>query len=242
MQFRIFKFQQLSSTNDQADDSKYCGGDIIVADYQNSGRGQRGNRWQSRGGENLLFSLVLEPEGLRAMESFVLSEVTALAISQTLIDFGVEGVEIKWPNDILVGGRKIAGILIENSLCGEYVSRSVVGVGLNVLQRNFSMVTELEATSMVNQGATVENLREVLGQFCENFARIYCEYTSEELHHYYRSMLYRREGYWRYRDNKVFEDIEARYHSIDFGMGVLTLELRGGELRSYYFKEVSYLS
>ena len=129
---------------------------VVAALSQTSGKGQRGNVWLSESGQNLTFSIVLkfpakglkaEMEPMLAYDQFVLSEITSLAIVDLLADFGIEA-KIKWPNDIYVGDRKICGILIENSLRGEWIQHSIIGIGLNVNQRNFD-VTLPNPTSMV---------------------------------------------------------------------------------------------
>ena len=108
----------------------------IVADYQEEGRGQGDHMWESPVRENLLMSVLLFPAFLAASRQFHLSRVASLAISDLLTSMGLEP-EIKWPNDILVKRRKIAGILIENGISGQYLSYSIVGTGLNINQSQF---------------------------------------------------------------------------------------------------------
>ncbi len=124
------------STNSDAKDMKYTHGDAVLALEQTAGRGQRGNKWLCRPGENLTFSLVLEPVFLPVVKQFLLSEGVALALVDTLAEFGIEA-RIKWPNDIYVADNKICGVLIENNFRSEFLSRSIVGIGLNVNQREF---------------------------------------------------------------------------------------------------------
>ncbi|MBP3331331.1 MAG: biotin--[acetyl-CoA-carboxylase] ligase [Tidjanibacter sp.] len=128
--------ESTQSTNLDAHDRRYVHGDAIIALEQTAGRGQRGNRWVCRAGENLTFSMVLEPTFLHAAKQFLLSESVALGVADALAGFGIEA-RIKWPNDIYVGDMKICGILIENDLRGAELSRSIVGVGLNVNQDDF---------------------------------------------------------------------------------------------------------
>ena len=108
----------------------------VCADYQTAGKGQRGNSWEAAEGRNLLFSFVLYPTFLEAGRQFILSQVISLSIKEAL-DGLVEGVSIKWPNDIYWQEKKLCGILIENDLQGRYIGRSVAGVGLNVNQERF---------------------------------------------------------------------------------------------------------
>lgn len=128
--------QITQSSNIDAREEKYDHGDVIIAIEQTAGRGQRGNKWSSHAGENLTFTTVLKPSFLAAKEQFLLSKVVALAIVDTLKAFGIEAM-IKWTNDIYVGDKKICGVLIENDLCGEKMTRAIVGIGLNVNQREF---------------------------------------------------------------------------------------------------------
>ena len=130
-------YENISSTNDIASHPDCQPGTFIVAEYQSAGRGQRGNRWNSSAGKNLTFSLLLCPEFLRAEHQFYISKIISLAICDVLSSFGLTP-KIKWPNDIYVGDKKITGILIENDITGKNISRSIIGVGLNVNQTEFS--------------------------------------------------------------------------------------------------------
>ena len=114
-------------------------GTCVLADRQSAGRGQRGNTWESEPGKNLTFSVLLRPDGLHASQQFRISQAVSLAITDTLDGFLPEGIEakVKWPNDIYVGNRKICGILIENTLCGAAIQHSIIGIGLNINQRDF---------------------------------------------------------------------------------------------------------
>ena len=133
----IYHFPTLASTNDEAAKPDYREGDIVVAESQTKGRGQRGHSWESAQGRNLTFSLVLEPLFLPPERQFLLSEVVALSMVDMLAAYGIVA-RIKWTNDIYVGDKKIAGILIEHKLQGPSLARTVVGIGLNVNQMEFS--------------------------------------------------------------------------------------------------------
>ena len=109
---------------------------VVLADYQEAGRGQGSHSWHSREGENLLMSLLLFPAFLSASEQFHLSRLVSLAICGTLDSLGVSAV-IKWPNDILTAHGKIAGILIEHGISGKKIKYTIVGIGLNLNQTEF---------------------------------------------------------------------------------------------------------
>jgi BirA family biotin operon repressor/biotin-[acetyl-CoA-carboxylase] ligase len=111
-------------------------GTIIYTNFQSAGKGQKGNKWVSEDGKNLLLSIILFPDMIRPEKQFCIS----MAISLGICDF-LKGLipvcKIKWPNDIYAGDDKIAGILIENSIIGSYIESTVAGIGLNINQVNF---------------------------------------------------------------------------------------------------------
>lgn len=122
-------------------------GTVIVANEQFSGRGQRSNTWYSEPKSSLTCSYILRPVFLAAKDQFILSAAVALAVYETVaVILPKSDVRIKWPNDILVDGKKIAGILIENTLRRSNLETSIVGIGLNVNQMKFP--SELNATSI----------------------------------------------------------------------------------------------
>ncbi len=147
----IFWFDTVESTNDVAgrEISFIDNLSVVAAREQTHGRGQGDHKWLSPRGENLTFSVVLKfKDGeLHAKDSFRISEHTAASIVEFLSCHGIEAW-IKPPNDIYVGDRKICGTLIENKFKGSWVVSSIIGIGLNINQRNFD-VTLPNPTSMV---------------------------------------------------------------------------------------------
>ena len=164
MQTRYHFFDTLDSTNDTARDPKYGHGDVIVAEHQRCGRGQRGNRWSSAAGQNLTLSVVLEPDFLRAEEQFLLLQCVALALTDMFLTYGL-AARIKWTNDIYIGDRKITGILMEQSLRGEYLNRCVVGIGINVNQERFEQWIPNPTSLVLETGRRAEP-RQVLDRLC----------------------------------------------------------------------------
>jgi BirA family transcriptional regulator, biotin operon repressor / biotin---[acetyl-CoA-carboxylase] ligase len=121
-------------------------GSLVLRSYQTAGRGQRGNSWEAQPSKNLTFSFMLKPVFLPVLKQFYLNIIVSLGIRDFLTEFTREKVHIKWPNDILIEGKKICGILIENQITGQKLSAAIVGVGLNINQQFFSIDT---ATSLI---------------------------------------------------------------------------------------------
>lgn len=111
---------------------------VVLADYQTKGRGQQGNKWIAEEGKNIIMSVLLDMSGQPAEKQFYLNMVFSLSVANLLmIDYDLPDVCVKWPNDILVGNKKIAGILIENIFRGTQWQYAICGVGLNVNQETF---------------------------------------------------------------------------------------------------------
>ena len=236
----IYRFPILTSTNDEAVKPAYREGDIIIAESQTAGRGQRGHTWHSREGDNLTFSVVLTPTFLPVVEQFMLSEVVALSLVDTLADYGVE-CRIKWTNDIYAGDRKIAGVLIEQSLAGERIARTIVGIGLNVNQREFPADLPNPTSIVVERGAECER-REVLELFLKHLETWYSklEHGERELiESTYNARLYRRDEFHTYALPSG-ERFEAAIRGVR-ATGHLCLEHRDGRFYDYAFKEVEFV-
>lgn len=138
---------------------------LITADYQDSGKGQGGHQWHSKWGENLLMSLLLFPAFLSASDQFQLSRVASLAIIDVLKGLGLAPL-IKWPNDILINEKKVAGILIENGITGKNISHTIIGIGLNLNQKDFP-VFPVVATSVALESGFQHNREEVTARLLE---------------------------------------------------------------------------
>src|SRR6185503_3177186 len=135
----ILRVESISSTNDMARDLALSGaaeGLCVIAREQTSGRGRQGRSWSSPPGEGLYMSLVLRPE-VEASQSALITLAAAIAVAESLrLDFDVHG-DIKWPNDVLVNGRKICGILVEAAIERNRLQYAVMGIGVNVGQLLF---------------------------------------------------------------------------------------------------------
>lgn len=236
----IYHFDTTTSTNDDARDLKYHDGDIIWADFQTAGRGQRGHTWESRAGENLTFSVLLEPHFLPVTEQFMLLEAVALALRDFFAELGVE-TKVKWTNDIYVGNRKAVGILIEHSYSGGRLARTIVGIGINVNQTEFSADIPNPVSLALLTGKKYDR-RQLLEQFERCLSVRYSQLRNgewEKLQTDYHSVLYRRDEKHTYTltDGTRFEGI---IRGVKPG-GDLVVEWRDGKQRSYLFKEIEFV-
>lgn len=153
---KLFVFESIDSTNACAKTLAETGtpeGTVVVADYQTAGRGRLGRTWISEPGCNLLFSIVLRPT-LPKESSSLLTFFSAVFIARALEKISDHPVECKWPNDILMNGKKCCGILLENSFTLDRLDFSVVGIGINVNQSRFDDNLAERATSMIREYGT----------------------------------------------------------------------------------------
>ena len=237
----IYRFDILGSTNDQARNPLYKEGDIIIAERQTAGRGQRGHTWESAEGENLTFSLILEPKFLPVNEQFLLSEVLALGLVDTLAEYGIEA-RIKWTNDIYVGDKKIVGMLIENSLGGGCLARTIAGIGLNVNQAEFDSSLPNPTSMSLIRGEKFDR-EEILARLHHNIMSLYevlRRGEKELLQSRYRSTMYRlgEKHPYALADGTIFEGIIRGVQP----SGELQIEHSSdGSLHEYLFKQVEFV-
>ena len=236
----VYHLGTVGSTNDVARGAEYHDGDIVWADFQTAGRGQRGHSWESRAGENLTFSVVLEPHFLPVAEQFMLLEAVALALYDFFAELGVD-TKIKWTNDIYVGDKKAVGILIEHSYSGGKLLRTIVGIGINVNQREFSadIPNPVSLALLTDKNYDREGL---LKQFEKSLSCRYSQLRNGEwgeLQTDYHSVLYRRDEKHIYAlaDGTRFEGVIRGVKPT----GDLIVEWEDGKQRSYLFKEIEFV-
>ena len=211
-------------------------GFVLRTDFQSAGKGQPGNSWESEKGKNLLFSVLLYPQHIAIDQQFILSQLVSVAILRTLNSF-CAGFSIKWPNDIYFGDKKIGGILIENSLQGSKLNTSIVGVGLNINQKTFRSDAP-NPVSLRQITAKNQRRKNILQDVLNNIYELYSKMDVDTIRNEYFENLYRRVGFYTYRDNKGLFEAELAGIESD---GCLKLKTRTGEIRAYYFKEVAFV-
>lgn len=195
MEEHVLSYRTVDSTNNEANRFIAEGNSgvsfYVVADYQDHGRGQAGNRWVSDSSENLLMSWVVFPAFLSVSSQFQLSKSVSLAIRDLLAAYNITAM-IKWPNDIVTPSGKIAGILIEHSILGKSIGHSVIGIGLNVNQQKFPDFPN-PATSMAMETGKSFELSEIFEAMTHHLNKWYGLLESGEGdridEHYLQSMF-----------------------------------------------------
>jgi BirA family biotin operon repressor/biotin-[acetyl-CoA-carboxylase] ligase len=241
--WNIVELAETDSTNNWLHDKFTAemaeSGTVVRCDYQNRGRGQRGNRWLSEPSSNLLFSCLVEPKQLLASNQFVLLEAVALSVCDWAESHQIQSV-IKWPNDIYVGEKKLAGILIENMLQGEFITASIAGIGLNLNQTEFS--DELpNPVSLKNLTGKNYQVKEQLVLLLECMKRRYLQVENEEynaLHNDYLSKLLRYKSKGLFAQNEIL--FEAVLETVE-PTGEMVLRHEDDTFHRYAFKEVKHV-
>lgn len=216
-------------------------GAVIAARRQTAGRGQRGNSWESEPDRNLTFSMLLRPRRIEAVRQFELSMLVALGVCDALSAASGLEFKVKWPNDIYAGDKKISGILIENSLEGKRIARSIAGIGINVNQSSF-VSDAPNPVSLFNLTGRVYRLDELLRDIQRTIIGRFDKYETspdaEALTDEYVSRLWRGNGFYKWRDAASDRIFEAEIAGVASD-GILTLTDRNGCPHSYAFKEVA---
>lgn len=236
----IHYFAQLTSTNDEATHSNYREGDIIWAERQTAGRGQRGHTWLSDEGANLTFSAILEPTFLPPQEQFSLLQVVALALIDTLKEYDIEA-KIKWTNDIYVGDKKVVGILMEHKLQGEHIGRTIAGIGININQTEFDPSLPNPTSMRLSTGKQYDR-KEVLKRIAHHLMHRYEMLRQGEnstLHSDYLQSLYK-----RYMEQRFSLPDGTHFQGIITGVepqGALKITTHEGVEHKFLFKEVEFV-
>ena len=240
---QVIKVKSVDSTNNYAakllNQTKVPFGTVIMAHYQTNGKGQRNTIWSSNGGDNLLMSVLLDLSFMHSEKIFFLSKSIALAIRAAVVDvIGIES-HLKWPNDVLIDNKKIAGVLIENQWKKSNIVSSVVGVGLNVNQVDFQ--ESFSATSLkkiTNKNYNVDNILKVL---CKKLNKYYDQLVSlkyDNIDLEYHQHLVNNNKFCEFEENNMV--FSAKVKGVN-QQGELMLEFKNGDVKSYGLKQITQL-
>lgn len=241
MEEKIIRLKEIDSTNrflrelkDEQEDEMV----VAVADFQTAGKGQGSHTWESEAGKNLLFSIKVHPRWVPVRQQFLLSMAGAIAIKEALETY-VDGITLKWPNDVYWNDKKISGTLIETSIDSKGIKTCIFGIGINVNQEAFHSDAPNPVSLRQILGHEVDK-DELLQKVIEGFRQYYellrrADYM--DVSGIYHLSLYRRKGFHRYED--ADGDFEGAFVEVEDD-GHLILHDKQGVIRSYSFGEVKF--
>lgn len=239
----IHHLSEIDSTNTYAFDllstDQPIEGTIISTDFQTAGRGQMGSSWASERGQNLTMSMILYPHFLSPDQQFKISQITSLAILEVLNRYLPFKASIKWPNDIFVQQKKIAGILIQNSLKGKQIAHSVIGIGLNINQQHFEQLPMATSMALIQKEPfQIFEIREAIAAQIGGFYRKLRNGYEEAIHQQYLEHLFLMMEPSNFRETKTGNLIHGQIVGVT-PSGLLQIAHSKG-ISDFAFKEVSY--
>lgn len=240
----LIKLKEVDSTNNFLKDlvsksEPLAEGTVIMADNQFAGRGQQESVWQTQAGKNISTSIYLKPSFLPLSKQFYLNIAVSLAVSDALSCFVQKGIKVKWPNDMYYQNKKLGGILIENTLTGNSIKSSVIGIGLNINQSEFSDSISQRATSVIQilqRDVSLMDIMDKLFIFMEKYYLILRTGKYSILQNDYLSRLYNFNIPALYMQNGAF--FEGTIIGVEDD-GRLTVDTKNG-LKVFNFKEIEF--
>lgn len=206
---QILHLDSVNSTNQQAGNllskSKPNEGTVISSYNQYDGKGQIGSSWFSSPDQNIAFSIIFYPTFLSPEKQFLLSQFASLVVQETIHHFlPTADVKIKWPNDIYLGTKKVCGILIQNQIQQKIIQSSIIGIGLNVNEKNFPDSLP-NPTSLALASGNEFQLNEIVlflkSSFLEKYKRLAEDLNQKQIQKAYVNMLFQLNETHRYRDD-----------------------------------------
>jgi len=236
---KIIRLESVDSTNNYIanllKEGKLENGTVILADEQFAGRGQRNAEWLTEPGENLTFSCFLDNVNLSVQNQFYLTCIVSISLVKLLAKLGLQA-KIKWPNDIYINHKKIAGVLIENQLSTSSIKNAIIGIGLNLNQIEFE---GLNATSTLSETGSRKTPMEVLYLFIEIFNSNWRNFSERMLPEIKSAYL---ENLFQLNELKNYEDQYGCFEGtitdvLDSGYLIVD---KAGVQNQYELKEISF--
>jgi BirA family transcriptional regulator, biotin operon repressor / biotin---[acetyl-CoA-carboxylase] ligase len=231
------------STNDYCaqllENEDITNGFCLYTGHQTNGRGQRGNVWESAAGQNIMMSIVLKPTFINATDQFHLNMAVSIGIYKALSTYLPEYLTIKWPNDIYYKTLKIGGILIENSIMGNKLTSSIIGIGLNINQLCFENKNASSLKRILLNDVDFE-INKILESIFENIETYYLKIQNNDIDHLKREYL---QNLFRYNKWHYFKKNDLAFEGKIIGVdkfGRLEVETEFG-LETFGFKEVEFV-
>jgi BirA family transcriptional regulator, biotin operon repressor / biotin---[acetyl-CoA-carboxylase] ligase len=238
----IIRLLSVDSTNEHAKrlikKNNAIDGTAILADYQTKGKGQGSHFWVSTKNQNILMSIIMFPDGLSAKKQFQVNIFVSLAIAEYVENQNLQ-VKIKWPNDIYINHKKVAGILIEHTLSNNKIKHTIAGIGLNLNQQVFpaSLPNPVSLKMITGKNYNTEAEASHLLSFLK---KKYQSFRSAETKNIkqYLSRLHRYNEYHLYQINH--KEIRTKITGIDH-YGRLITEDEKSVIRYHNFGEIVFL-
>ena len=172
----VLYFDTIDSTNTKAQElaeKGYPSGTLVVADKQESGKGRRGRSWVSPSGTGIFMTLMIKPD-INPNNASMLTLVAALAVAKAITSVTGEKALIKWPNDIVVNGKKVCGILTEMNAQFDYINHIVVGIGINVHNESFpEEISQMASSLMIEAGGKRFHRAQIIAETMSYFEQYY---------------------------------------------------------------------
>lgn len=172
----VLYFDTIDSTNTKAQElaeKGYQSGTLVVADKQDSGKGRRGRSWVSPSGTGIFMTLMIKPD-INPNNASMLTLVAALAVAKAITSVTGEEALIKWPNDIVVNGKKVCGILTEMNAQFDYINHIVVGIGINVHNESFpEEISQMASSLMIEAGGKRFHRAQIIAETMSYFEQYY---------------------------------------------------------------------
>lgn len=200
---------------------------------QTAGRGQAGNSWESEPGQNVLLS-VLYRNTLPVHDAFRLTMAVSLALTDIIPE-----ATIKWPNDIYIGDRKLCGILIESAINGTFFDYSIIGIGLNINQTTWHSDAP-NPISLAQARGHKEDIDHIHNQVITALHNRLNHLSDPHLKEDYMAHLYRKEGFYPYRNTSDGTFFEAQIQDVS-PLGEFVLLHKDGTTHTYLLKQVQYI-
>lgn len=172
----VLYFDTIDSTNTKAQElaeKGYPSGTLVVADKQESGKGRRGRSWVSPSGTGIFMTLMIKPD-INPNNASMLTLVSALAVAKAITSVTGEEAMIKWPNDIVINGKKVCGILTEMNAQFDYINHIVVGIGINVHNESFpEEISQMASSLMIEAGGKRFHRAQIIAETMSYFEQYY---------------------------------------------------------------------
>ncbi len=248
MNIHHIRLEEVDSTNNYLQGYRPSPGEdvtIVWTEVQTAGRGCDTNSWECEPYANLAFSVLFHPKRIPAASQFIISMANALALRDALSAY-VEGITVKWPNDIYWKDYKMAGTLIEPSLQQGHVGRCIIGTGINVNQKQF-LSDAPNPISLANVCGHMLDREEVAQEVTRHllyYITLLDDPKSwEDIRQAYKSVLYRREGIHPYQTSDGTKFM-ASLHTVEDNGSLVLCEQTGentSRLRKFSFKEIKFI-